>query len=235
MISPFWQEHAKTITLDNFRADGPFIGEQNGYNYEAVYTWCVATDPSLLADMHEDGAFGCVTRTMGDGKVVSRDLLDSLLEIRFLLNAELTRPGLCARILDVGAGYGRLAHRFFEVAPHVRVECCDPVLISRTCCAKYLIFRGVSQVQLDRPTLAVNIYSWAECTRAAISEGLDYIDQRDIQTLCVVPHNDKFTCYDGEFGSLLNERWLQADHEIAPVEQYATAPRSNYYLFERRQ
>jgi len=77
----------------------------------------------LLDALEEDGAFGCWTfEYPGHGRV-SRDLLESVNEIAYLER----RLGLSrteARILDIGAGYVRLAHRMAEVLPRLADYCC---------------------------------------------------------------------------------------------------------------
>ncbi len=141
----------------------------------------------LLDTLTEDGAFGCWTYRYADGTVVSRDLLESASELLFLDQAAgvASRPGL--RVLDIGAGYGRLAHRAAEALPDLADWCCvDAVPESTFVSEYYLAMRGRTPparvVRLDRLRdevepggfdLAVNIHSWPECPEAAVRWWVD--------------------------------------------------------------
>jgi FkbM family methyltransferase len=155
----------------------------------------------LLARLPEDGAFGCwTTEVAGRGKL-SRDRLDSASEILFLerqLNV-LSRPGI--RILDIGAGYGRFAHRMAQAHPSLADYCCvDAVPESTFLTEYYLRFRDVSPparvVALgDVPALepgsfdlAINIHSFSECTRAAVEWWLAQLTRLRVPHLFVIPN-----------------------------------------------
>jgi putative sugar O-methyltransferase len=127
--------------------------------------------------LDEDGLFGAYTFDFNGEKLVSRDLLDSILEINFLDR----HLGLARRegfnLLDVGAGYGRLAHRLATAFPGtMRIYCTDAVSESTFLCEYYLRFRGLADrtevVPLDeiearlrtvRIDVATNIHSFSEC------------------------------------------------------------------------
>lgn len=97
----------------------------------------------LLSKLSEDGLFGCwTTEVEGYGKI-SCDLLDSVSELLFLEQQleVLKRDGL--RVVDIGAGYGRLAHRMASVHPALEDYCCvDPDPESTFLAGYYLAFRG---------------------------------------------------------------------------------------------
>ena len=81
----------------------------------------------------EDDYFGNITFDI-DGKLVSRDLLDSLVEIYFLdrhLGLASAAPGLT--VLDIGAGYGRLAHRILSALPSATRYLCSDAIAESTC------------------------------------------------------------------------------------------------------
>ena len=113
------RDHVSPADLRYFRGDNAYVYQirnMGEVNY-VVTTLYVKTIDSLglLQNINEDGAFGAHTFEV-HGKVVSRDLLDSILEINFLER----HVGLSQRtvsILDIGAGYGRLAHRVVEAFP----------------------------------------------------------------------------------------------------------------------
>jgi SAM-dependent methyltransferase len=158
-------------------------------------------DLALLDRLTEDGAFGCWTYSYPGYGTVSRDLLESVNEITFL-EREL---GLSQRdrfsVLDVGAGYGRLAHRMTAAYPNLSDYCClDAIPESTFLCEYYLRFRGCSPparvVSLDAVDdlnpggfdLAVNIHSFSECTLAAIAWWVDRLRHLQVPRLLVVPN-----------------------------------------------
>jgi hypothetical protein len=134
----------------------------------------------LLDTLGEDESFGNFTFTIA-GRQVSRDLLDSLAEIYFLdRHLEVSsREGF--RVLDVGAGYGRLAHRMANALPGIEsIFCTDAVAVSTFVSDYYLRFRGVEKARVipldeidnalsEHPVdLAINIHSFSECRPQAI-------------------------------------------------------------------
>jgi SAM-dependent methyltransferase len=156
----------------------------------------------LLERLTEDGAFGCWTFTYPGHPRYSRDLLESVNEISFL-EREL---GLSSRerfsVLDIGAGYGRLAHRMTAAYPQLDDYCCvDAVPESTFLCEYYLEHRGCAPparvVSLDQIStlapgsfdLAINIHSFPECTYAAVQWWLELITQLKIPRLLIVPND----------------------------------------------
>lgn len=158
----------------------------------------------LLERLTEDGAFGCSTfEYTGLGRV-SRDLLDSVNEISFLDR----RLGIMERddlrVLDIGAGYGRTAHRLLEAHPGIQsYTCVDAVPESTFLCEFYLKHRGLEGraevIPLDeleerlQPVagynLALNIHSFSECTYAAVEWWLRRLDQLGVRHLLIVPND----------------------------------------------
>jgi SAM-dependent methyltransferase len=159
-------------------------------------------DRKLLWALGEDGAFGCWTYQYAEHPRVSRDLLDSVNELYFLDRVW----GLFDRtefsVLDVGAGYGRLAHRMTAAVPGLaHYYCVDAVPESTFLCEYYLRYREVPATasvvpldELDRlPVggidLAVNIHSFSEMSGAAIDAWLDVLVRLDVPNLLVVPND----------------------------------------------
>jgi FkbM family methyltransferase len=98
----------------------------------------------LIARLGEDGAFGAWSAEIPGRGRVSRELLDSAAALLFLERTlgVLSKPGL--RVLDVGAGYGRLAHRMAVAHPSLGDYCCVGAIPESTfVCEYYLAFRGV--------------------------------------------------------------------------------------------
>ena len=158
-----------------------------------------ARDPDGYLDrLGEDGLFGCWTYAYPGRPTVSRDLLESVGELAFLDRA-LEQPP--ARVLDIGAGYGRLAYRMTTAHREITDYCCVDAIADSTFLSEfYLRFRGCDRarvVALDevgeqlegaRFDLAVNIHSFSECTHAAISWWVDLLTRLEVPRLLIVPN-----------------------------------------------
>lgn len=156
----------------------------------------------LLGCLEEDGAFGCWTFRYPGHPSYSRDLLESVNEIAFLER----QLALSARrefsVLDIGAGYGRLAHRMAGAYPNLGAyHCVDAVADATFLCEYYLDFRGCSPParslpidELDRELapgsvdLAVNVHSFSECTYEAIDWWLQIVSALAVPHLLIVPN-----------------------------------------------
>lgn len=197
---------AREVDLANFRGDMAYVWQSRDLNAEVHYLVTLLHLMSvdrlgLLDRLGEDGAFGARTYRLG-ASTVSRDLLDSVAEISFLEDTlHLSERGSIS-VLDIGAGYGRLAHRLAEAyGDQVHVTCVDAVATSTFLCEYYLSYRGVQDrttvVALDemdarlgeRPIdLAVNVHSFSECTAATIAAWLDVLVAHDVRHLLIVPN-----------------------------------------------
>jgi len=238
----FWQ---RTIDPERFRADHNYIGFQAEYPYEAVvehllsWSWNDAWSLDaleLIARLGEDEDFGCTTSRVRD-LTVSRDLLDSIQELLFL-----DRCGVIGgRVLDIGAGYGRMAHRMSSLsADKYTVVSTDAIEMSQRFCRRYLAHRRVSAAHpVVRPEavpahgpydLAMNIHSWPECSRSEIHYWLDLLAQQEVPQLFVRPDDREMTCsQDGQsFRPDIEARGYKvANHWCGPD----CFPR-DFYLFE---
>jgi putative sugar O-methyltransferase len=209
----------------------------------------------LLARIPEDGAFGCWTSEVTGRGALSRDRLDSASEILFLerqLNV-LSRHGI--RILDIGAGYGRLAYRMAQAHPSLGDYCCvDAVPESTFLCEYYLGFRNVSPPTrvvplVDVPELepgsfdlAVNIHSFSECTRAAVEWWLAQLTRLRVPHLFVIPNEAEGIISrepDGGYHDLMPSI-AAAGYKLTAVEPVITDPavrelvqiHDSFHLFE---
>ena len=212
--------------------------------------------PEWFELLREDGAFGCWTFEFPGHGRVSRDLLDSMNELWFLER----HLGLSARdrlrVLDIGAGYGRLAHRMAAVAPGLRdYACTDAVPESTFVCEHYLRHRGVSPparvVELpDVPSLApgsfdvaVNVHSFSECTRAAVEWWADEIARLEVPFVFLVPNEpDGFLTVEDDwsrrdYGDVLTSRGYRivADEHAFddPAVRRLVDVHDRYYLLAR--
>jgi SAM-dependent methyltransferase len=156
----------------------------------------------LFERLEEDGLFGCWTFTYPGLGTVSRDLLQSINEINFLDRAlELSRlPSV--KVLDIGAGYGRLAHRMISALPNVtEYYCVDAVPEATFLSDWYLRYRGcippARTIRLDRLdeevkvrdfSLAVNMHSFSECPLPAIRWWIEWLADLEVPNLLIVPN-----------------------------------------------
>lgn len=175
--------------LTYFRGDTAYVWQRESdasYALTARYVSAIDSE-GLLSRLSEDGLFGARAVEV-DGREVSRDLLDSVLELLFL-----SRHGVRPKtVLDVGAGYGRLAHRMTEIYPECEYVCADAVPFSTFLSRYYLSFRASQAKVVSLPDftegiadLAVNIHSFTECTKDAVEW---WLDRLKAPYLMVVPN-----------------------------------------------
>src|SRR5262249_4135162 len=105
-------------------------------------------------------------------------------------------------VLDIGAGYGRLAHRAVSAFSQLDDYCCvDAVPESTFLCEYYLRQRELSPrarvLSLDRVTaelspgsfdVAVNIPSFPECPYAAVEWWVELLRRLEVPYLFIVPN-----------------------------------------------
>nr|AYC79425.1 putative sugar O-methyltransferase [uncultured bacterium] len=171
--------------------------------YFVLAGYVAERDPrGLLTSLEEDGAFGCWTFTYPGRGRFSRDLLESVNEMCFLDR----RLGLSERerfsVLDIGAGYGRLAHRMSSAFGNLADYCCVDAIPESTFLSEYYLrHRGVApparvvslgRVQQDLAPgtfdLAVNIHSFSECPLGAIEWWIELLARLGVASLLVVPN-----------------------------------------------
>ncbi|MDE2181731.1 MAG: hypothetical protein KGJ78_01780 [Alphaproteobacteria bacterium] len=251
------------IDLTRFRGDNHYVYQTRWNPGTATYfmTAQYARDIDRLGmfgRLREDGLFGAHTVEFDDGTLVSRDLLDSVNQANVIARLLGRGPGDPIRILDIGAGYGRLAHRLAEGLDRVHTTCTDAVPLSTFLSAFYLRFRGVEDrtpvVPLDDVEtrlkgasfdIVTNIHSFSECRMSAIAWWFDLLGHVDVARLLIVPNRmDEFqsTESDGrhlDFLPLFAERgWKHAHSEpvysqSSAAQRCALYPQFKFHLFER--
>jgi len=252
-----WETWPDRVDLQNFRRDGDYLGQlenTDAAKYRKTFDYVAAADRcDYLIRFREDELFGVVSFEIG-GRPITRDLLDSVLEISFLRRVLGLMRSDEVKVLDVGAGYGRFAHRFTAAFPSSYVYCVDAVPQSTFLCEFYTQFRefskrarAVSLGRLDEiPAgidLAVNIHSWSECTLESINFWLDRIVALGTRYLFVVPHTAEGLSMERDRSGICFWPTIEA-HGFDLV---TTAPKyvrmedqdggifpSSYFLFERR-
>ena len=194
----------------------------------------------LFERLEEDGAFGCWTFDFPGRPTVSRDLLDSVNELLFLDRHVGLADRSSLRVLDVGAGYGRLAHRMATAVPGLVDYCCvDAIPESTFLSEHYLHHRAVvpparvvelpdvDDVLADAAfDLVVNVHSFSECTHAAVAWWAERLAAVAAPWLLVVPNEPTellTTEVDGtrrDFSGLLRD----AGYELAVREPVLADP-----------
>lgn len=255
-------EHLKdSIELTKFRGDNHYV-YQTRYSpapsaYALTYMYVKQIDKLRILNLaNEDGLFGAYTIEV-EGRKVSRDLLDSVNQINYI--ARTLDVGINSRmkILDIGAGYGRLGHRFATSLPNSRVTCTDAVALSTSLCEYYISLREVSDrvnvLSLDQMDvvrgkefdLATNIHSFSEAPLAAIEWWFSLLDDVRVSRLLIVPNRlAEFKSTEKDGGHLdylpilAKHSWRQvhaepiyAHSEVA--QAYALYPNFKFYMFER--
>jgi hypothetical protein len=205
----------------------------------------------LLEKLTEDELFGVHGFTV-DNRLVSRDLLDSMSEIYFLEKHLHISTWQGLSVLDIGAGYGRLAYRMTSALPSIaEYICTDAVPVSTFISEYYVGFRGlrdrVRVVPLDEIEeelsgrsidIAINIQSFPECRPTAIEWWLSRIAKQSIKYL-MIAINDAETLRTSEghdFAAIVEKsgyRFIAKEPVYADpaVQKYAISS-AYYYLFE---
>jgi len=254
-------DYIRSYDLLSFRGDNCYVWQSRDRNSDevnyALTTYYVKSIDrlGLLGKLEEDGSFGVHTHTV-DARLVSRDLLDSIVEIYFLeKNLALSSiQGL--RMLDIGAGYGRLASRAARVFDNLtEYVCTDAVPESTYISDYYLQHRGVQcktnvvpldeiEVYLKRNAVhvAVNIHSFSECSIEAIRWWLDLLASNRVPYLMIVPNavehgGERLELNNGQdFSNLVKEcgyeLMVRSPKFMDPVVQrYGISP-TWHYLFK---
>ena len=205
-----WQdEHVSDEDILWFRGDNAYVWQLRGPNMnELCYvltTYYVKSRNvgGLYDKITEDNFFGNYTFEI-DGKAISRDLLDSLLEIDFLdRHLGILSGDQDFNVLDIGAGYGRLAYRTSILVPNVKQYLStDGVAKSTFICDYYLNYRGVTDIaravplfdiesELEKSSieLAINIHSFSECNHTAKDWWVSLLEKNKVRYLFVVPNS----------------------------------------------
>jgi len=246
------------IDLRYFRGDGALVWQRriaSELQYGLTTYYLQRHDRlGLLGRLTEDGLFGAYVYDV-DGIVVSRDLLDSILELTFLDD----HLGISSRpisVLDIGAGYGRLAHRASAAFENLSYVCTDAVAVSTFLAEYYLDFRGADRVQvvpLDEVgtavanrtfDVAINIHSFSECPLKTIEWWLDLVASTDVSSLMIVPNTGtELTSKESHHSRRNFQPAIEARGfrlvactpkygHSAFVQQHGIAP-AHYFLFER--
>ena len=222
--SPVWRPgYVAPEDLLYFRGDNPYVFQFRDNNtpekYVLTYLYLQTIDTLGLLDvLTEDGDYGVFTFPTGDTdkdgneRFVSRDLLDSACELLFLERALQISHLEGLKVLDIGAGYGRLAYRAVTALSNIDTYfCIDAIPESTFICSHYLSRKGAVRTRVvafdDQQDLvpgtidlAVNIHSFSECAIEAVDYWVSRCAELKVQYLFIVPNMSA----DGEKAVRLN-------------------------------
>ena len=132
---------------------------------------------------------------------MSRDLLQSVNELAFLDRALDLAGRERFSVLDIGAGYGRLAHRMTAAHQRLADYCCVDAIPDSTFLSEYYLrhrdcdrARVVALDELDSALapgafdLAVNIHSFSECPYDAVAWWVERLARLELPGVLIVPN-----------------------------------------------
>jgi hypothetical protein len=260
---PVWASgYVTSEDLLYFRGDNCYVWQFQADNtaekHALTFAYLQTIDTLGLLDiLTEDGDYGVFSFPApgydGNSKLVSRDLLDSVSELLFLERTLQISRRTGLNVLDIGAGYGRLAHR--AVAAFASIEtyfCIDAVPESTFLSSYYLSAKGVDRARVipfdhqrdlvpGTIDLAVNIHSFSECGPQAVGYWISRCAELQIEYLFIVPNSydvntDALLLDDGtDIKPVLAQHDYQLCHaepkyQHPDVQQRGVSP-SWYYLF----
>jgi len=204
-----WQQKRLRYEIDiqYFRGDNAYIFQKRAGNRAAQYfltAYYIKTIDFLgmLDNLSEDNLFGIDTYNFNGKNTLSRDLLDSIVEMYFLIDTIKLHQMKNINILDIGAGYGRFCHRaWFQFPEIATIFSTDAIAESTFLSEFYLSYRKVDEknrvIPLDEVQglltdhhidLATNIHSFSECPLDAIGWWLDNLQDNGTRYLMIVPN-----------------------------------------------
>lgn len=246
---------SERVDLVHFRGDTEFVYQKRGHTHPAQYAWTAeyvaAHDRlGLLDRLSEDGAFGAFTFDVG-GRTISRDLLDSVLEINALHDH--FDLGDAPVVLDVGAGYGRLAERMCVAFPDAVYLCTDAIAVSTFISEFYLRWRRLPNARVvpltevadllttTRVDLVVAVHSWPECPLSSIAWWAGTVGSSGARSLFIAADETELTSSEGDgrrlpFLPLFEQQGFQVlDHTTKYVgspalQEYGLYPDQHFFL-----
>lgn len=245
-------KHTERLDISNFRSDNVYVWQsRNSQENQYLISFLLAKlqdHGKLLEAVSENGTFG-VEAFEFFGEKVSRDRIDSSLEINFLTECVSLEKIRNFRILDIGAGYGRLAKNLCSVFPEVKVNCVDSVPISTAISEYYLKAQidcgqvkiydlaGLREISVNSIDLATNIHSFSEMSLESVRNWVKFLREKNVPRLFVVPNPSELRLNSGEDFQHIFEEYGYAIKFKRPKFPLGINPSlllypSNYYYLE---
>jgi hypothetical protein len=262
--SPSWSKSAMEQQSDllTFRDDSPHTlqirsGVNPGQSLLTAYYAREIDSLNIFSGLSENEYFGVYGFDF-NGKLISRDLVDSVIQINFLhrhMNLG-GRPN--ATVLDIGAGYGRLPLRLSQALPNLKnIWCTGGVAESTFICEYYLTLCGVDprvevfaldevagKIRGAHIDVVTNVQNFTECTLASIEFWLFILAAATVEYLLIVPDQPGellSTELDGsrrDFLPLIEAHGFRlmaqefAYHGAPSVQKYGLHGDTKYWLFQ---
>jgi putative sugar O-methyltransferase len=104
----------------------PYLSYQRSiyYNFLTCLLWKYLSQISQAPDRLSEPEEGNPPRVLVDGKLISQDLANSILEFESIMEGGID-PGRLQTIAELGAGYGRTAFVFLKLLPNIRYIIAD--------------------------------------------------------------------------------------------------------------
>lgn len=183
----------------NFRQSNAYIwqSEADLQTYTDYYYTIKNIDADDLLDKtKEDQSYGVISYKVNN-TIISRDLLDSILEIYFLKN---NIKNFEQKIfLEIGAGYGRLCKRFYDCFPNIEYYIVDAIPESTFISRLYLGEPHYNQIinlyDLQEKTqninidVAINIHAFPEFNYSDIEWWIAFLSAKQVRYIFYVPNN----------------------------------------------
>ncbi len=258
-FTDFWyqgtdfEDRVKDVDLMRFRADNAYVWQLKSHDISRFVISALYAEKTdsygLLTRTREDGDFGVQCIRIG-GRLWSRDLIDSVMEVTFLRDHLPSGSLDSLRIIDIGAGYGRLLHRLADTTQNENLYGADGVALSTAICRAYIRHQDqdsrvsvLSLAEVDDLKedfdLATNVHSFSEMPIEIVTRWLDWLVERNVRYLFIVPNKPGPALNDGtEFMPHLIERGFElVAHRLKfddPLIGKLAFYQSEYYLFARR-
>lgn len=249
-----WNErHLNNFDVMKFRGDNVYVWQTRVFqeiHFFVSYLFALKVDKlGLHNKLTETGSYGVETFNF-DGKLVSRDLIDSIIEINYLEEKLQFSKSSNFHILDIGAGYGRFAKRIQEGFSNIEVSCIDAIPLSTCLSRVYLeseIITGkvtvhqlntINVIQEGAINLAINIHSFSEMSLSSVVSWVNFLLEKKVENIFIVPNGSGLALNDGtDFGGIFEE----AGYQIASVDDKFGDPDftrfgiypSKYFLLNR--
>jgi SAM-dependent methyltransferase len=246
-------KHLASFDVMKFRGDHVYVWQTRVFkeiHYFVSYLYALKVDKlGLHSEFTETGSFGVESFTF-EGRLVSRDLIDSIIEISYLEEKQQMSKTERFRILDIGAGYGRFAKRIQEGFTNIEVSCIDAIPLS-TCLSKVYLedeirtgkvtvhqLDTLDEVQEGYINLAINIHSFSEMSMPSVESWVRFLVEKKVEYVFVVPNGADLALNDrSDFGGLFEN----AGYHIESVDDKFSDPDfsrfglypSKYFLLRR--